>query len=146
MKVLGIIKKVFIGIFAVIFFGFAITMTILLLNVNRYGVTEINGKSFIIIREKTASEKYKRGDLLLVESRKLEDINEGDEIFVYKLNSSGVVNIDFGNIGKIYKEKDQELISFENGATYSAEFIIGEVDSVYHNIGGYLSIVQSGKK
>ena len=50
MKVLKMVKKIIIGIVLVVFFAFTITMTVLLLNYNKFGVTQFDDTSLLIIR------------------------------------------------------------------------------------------------
>lgn len=141
MKVLQVIKKVVIGILAVVFFAFAITMTILLLNYNKYGVTQFDKTSLILIRGDLTSENYKKGDLVIVESKKLEEINVGDELFVYHIDKDGSVTLDLGIVGQIHPK--EKAITFENGSTYAIEFVAGKASKVYNKIGTYLSIIES---
>ncbi len=139
MKVINWIKKIFVGILGFIFFIFAIAMTVLLLNRNDFGVTQFGDTSLIIINNQIAFENYKRGDLVLVEGRKIDKINVGDEIFVYQVNPNSTVNIDVGIVGKIHNEDN--AISFENGAAYAMKYVIGSATNIYGNLGTLLSIV-----
>ena len=65
----------------------------------------------------------------------------GDEIFTYKIDSKGDVSIDLGKIGNIYPEED--AVAFENGSTYSFEFIAGVPTETHEKIGTFLSIIES---
>lgn len=141
MKVLNAIKKLILGIIAIIFFSFVIFNTVLLLNINKYGVTQFDNISIITIKNEVTSENYKKGDVVIVQSKKLENIIIGDEIFVYKTQKTGAPIIDFGIVGEVHNEDD--AISFENGATYSSDLMIGSATKIYNNIGTYLNIVQS---
>lgn len=136
-----VFKKIIIGIFGVAFFGFALIMTVLLLNFNDFGVTQLDNKSLVIMKDEITSEKYKKGDLVIVEGKKLSEISVGDEIFAYKVDKNGVASIDLGKVGEIYP--DEEAISFENGATYAISYVVGKADKTYDNIGTYLSIIES---
>ncbi len=140
-KVLNFIKKLIVGIFAIAFFGFVIAMTILLLNFNDYGVTQFDDKSLIIIREDLSSSAYKKGDLVIVQSKKIENINPGDELFVYKVSDKKKVSIDVGLVHNTYIKEN--AIMYKNGGTYAMEFIIGEATKVYNDIGGILAIIES---
>ena len=140
-KVFEITKKVVLGILLAAFFVFVITMTLLLLNFNDYGVTQFGNKSLIIIRDKVSNENYKMGDLLIVESMKLDEIKENQEIFVYRVEHNGSVSIEVGNVDKTYS--DENAISFENGSTYSMDFVVGKATKTYNNIGKYLAIIES---
>lgn len=141
MKILKAIKKIIISIVVIAFFAFAIAMTILLLNFNDRGVTQFGDTSLVIIKGDISSEKYKKGDLVIVDSKPIRNINIGDELFVYRLENSGAVTIDVGTIGTVNLE--EKNVSFENGDAYSEEFLIGQSSKVHDKIGGYLAIIQS---
>ena len=141
MKALEVIKKIFLGILTVAFFTFAIVMTFLLLNFNDYGVTKVGDTSFVIIKDDIASEKYKKGDLVIVEEKRLRYIKEGDELFVYRVDSKGNANIEIGKVGQVHE--DSEAVSFENVDNYSYEFVIGIGKKQYSGIGSILSIIES---
>lgn len=141
MKVLNKIKNIFIGFLVVAFSIFALVMTLLLLNYNKYGVTEFGSKSLIIMDEQIANKNYKKGDLIIVEKARYDLINKGDEIFAYSVNSQGKANVEVGVVGeKFDKEK---AVSFENGASFSEDFVIGKATKTYHDLGSYLSVIES---
>jgi hypothetical protein len=144
-KVMEILKKIITGIFAVIFFAFVIAMTILLLTRNEFGVTQIDKTSMIIIRDEISSDNYTKGDIVLVKEYKIDKLEIGDEVFVYQVDSDGSATVDLGFIGEIHDVDDNtdDAIVFENGATYSIEFVIGKTDQVYPKVGNYLSIINS---
>ena len=142
MKKMNIVKKVLIGIVGFIFFSFVILMTILLLNYNEYGVTEFGDTSLILIKDKISSEKYVKGDLVLVKKKQIEDIKAGDEIFIYQVDDAkNTVHIDLGDI-KSTNLEDEEIF-FENGSAYHMDRSIGEATKVYNKIGGILSVISS---
>lgn len=141
MKVLNAIKKVVLGIIGVLYFAFALVMTILLLNYNDYGVTQFGNTSLVIINDEVANEKYDKGDLVIVESKKLEKLKVGDEIFTYRVDSKGAPHIQIGKIGEIYEA--DEAVSFENGETYSTDFIAGMAKEKHPKWGTFLAIVES---
>lgn len=141
MKVLKLIKRVFVGIVAVIFFAFALLMTVLLLNYNDYGVTQFGDTTLIIIKDEIATNKYKKGDLIFVESQKIDKIKPGDDIFAYVIDDKGRASIDLGKVKETYP--DEKAISYENGSTYAMEFVIGKGTKTYSNVGQYLSIIES---
>lgn len=140
-KALKIAKKVVLGILLAAFFVFVIAMTLMLLNFNEYGVTQFGKKSLIIIRDKVSNDSYKLGDLVVVESMKLDEIQKGQEVFVYRVEHNGSVSIEVGKVDNTYS--DENAISFENGATYSMDFVVGKSTKIYNNIGKYLAIIES---
>lgn len=140
MKVIKAIKNIIVGIIVFVFFIFAIAMTILMLNHNDFGVTQINDTTMIMIKTPVSTGNYKKGDVVLVKEKGLEEIAVGDEIFAYKIVKKKV-QINVGIVGEIH-EKDK-AISFENGDAYGADNIAGAAYKVYPEIGNYLSVVQS---
>lgn len=140
-KAIEKIKKIIIGILIFVFSCFAICMTVLLLNFNEYGVTEFGDKSLVILTRQIASKKYKRGDLVIVEKVAYETIKEGDELFTYSVDGKEKVNIDVGIVKDIYPT--EKSIAYKNGAGFSQEYIIGKATATYHDIGLYLSFIES---
>lgn len=141
MKALGIIKKIIVSIVLIAFFAFTITMTILLLNFNKFGVTQFDDTSLLIIKKGFTSETYQKNSLVVVEAKEIKDYQVGEEVFVYHLDGHGGVNIQLGVVGQIHE--DDDALTFSNGDTYSSEFIIGSGEKIYPNLGKYLSIVES---
>lgn len=141
MKVLNTIKSIILGIIMVVYFIFVIAMTVLLLNFNDYGVTEFGNKSMIIINDEISNDNYKKGDLVIVNKEKMEKMQVGQELFAYKVDEKGNVHIDLGKIGNLYPEED--AVSFENGSTYSMDFVAGVPEEKHEKIGTFLSVVES---
>ncbi len=141
MKIIQAIKKIIISIVLIVFFAFTITMTVLLLNFNKFGVTQFDETSLLIIKKNFSSETYKRGSLVFVESKNIGDYKEGEEVFVYHLDGHGGVNIQLGIVGQVFP--DDDAITFTNGGTYSSEFIMGSGTKIYPNLGRFLSIIES---
>ncbi|MBQ3511682.1 MAG: hypothetical protein IJA30_05230 [Bacilli bacterium] len=140
-KVFETIKKILIGVVGTAYFLFALAMTILLLNYNDYGVTQFGNKSLIIMTDNVASESYKKGDLVIVEAKKAEQLEKGQEVFTYRIDSKGIPMIQIGKVGEVYVEDD--AIAFENGETYSMEFVAGVGTKSYESLGTALSIIES---
>ena len=141
MRVLKGIKK-FIGyILIVIFYAYALLMTVLLLNFNDYGITKINDTSIVIINDQISNENYKKGDVVFVEEQRLENLKVGQEIFTYRVNTKGNVEIEVGTIGEVYP-KDL-AISFENGEMYEDKYIIGTKIKKISKIGNVLKVLES---
>ena len=55
MKVLSKIKDIVISIILIVFFLFALAMTILVLNYNEYGLTQFGDKVLLVIEEDFSS-------------------------------------------------------------------------------------------
>lgn len=141
MKALKVFKKTFIIVFAFLYFTFALIMTVLLLNFNDYGVTQFGDMSLMVLKSKISNEDYKKGDLVIVEAVEVSEVNVGDTIFAYKVNSDNDTEIQVGKVGQVYE--DQRSISFENGNTFSDDFIAGSPVKVYSGLGSFLSVIES---
>ena len=135
------VKEVLLTILGVIYFAFALCITILLLNYNDYGVTQFGDKQFILIKEDLSIGDYQQGDLVLVKSVKMENIQIGDKLFTYRIDKNKKIHIEYGVVGDVY-ETDQS-ISFENGASYSIDFIAGKAYETHPKVGTYLSFIES---
>lgn len=140
-KILEKIKNFILGVLGCIFFAFAISVTVLLLNFNKYGLTQFGSTTFVMVSDFITSDTYKKGDLVLVKSERLTNIEIGEEIFVYRIIGNNKVLVEVGKVGQIYPEEDN--IAFENGDIFSSEFVIGTADKVYNKVGTYLSIIES---
>ena len=62
MKVLKFIKGVLINVLGLVFFVFALGMTVLLLSYNDYGLSEFGNKTLILMTDNIYSENYEKGD------------------------------------------------------------------------------------
>jgi len=140
-KVIKTIKSVLFTIVGIAYFAFALFMTILLLNFNEYGVTQFGKKQLILIREELAIPDYNKGDLVIVEEVKVENVKVGDKLFTYKINKDREAEIQYGVVGNVYVEDD--AISYENGETYSSDFIGGKAIESHPKYGTFLSIIES---
>lgn len=145
MKLLKVIKKTIIVILYVVFFSFAIFMAILLASFNDFGVTQMGDTSVVIIKKEIASDNYKKWDVVLVGKKEVNELSVGDEVFAYKLGKNNSVSIDLGIIDGIFpgSGSQDDLVTFENGVTYSMEYVIGKSTKVYNDVGKYLSVIES---
>lgn len=141
MKIIKNIGKFLLGVVIFFYFMFVIFNTVLLLNINRYRVTEMFNHTVITLTNKVSINKYKRGDIVFAEKRRLEELNPGDELFIYKVQKTGAPVIDVGIVGEIHME--DEVVSFEDGSTYDTKFLAGVPVKTIPKWGTPLSIVQS---
>ena len=141
MKVLEAIKNFIIFVVVVAYFAFALFMTVLLLNYNRFNITQFGNDSLVMINENISNEAYQKGDLVIVKKIKFEEMEKGQYLFTYRIDNRRVATIQVGKIGTIYEE--EKAITFENGETYSDEFIAGVEVKKYPKIGGILSVIES---
>lgn len=141
VKVFKMIKSIIFTIVGTLYFAFALCMTILLLNFNEYGVTQFGKKQMVLIKDELAIKDFNKGDLVIVENLELDKINVGDKIFTYKINKQKRAEIQYGVIGDVYL--DEKAISYENGDTYSEEYVAGRAIESHPKVGTFLSIIES---
>ena len=140
-KIVDGIKSFLSFVLFVIYFVFALVMTILLLNFNDFGITQFGNTSLIVINDKISNDEFAKGNLVVVESGKIEDYKVGDYVFTYRVGADRIPTVQVGKIGTIYPEENS--VAFENGEAYSTEYIAGTAVKQYEKIGTYLSIIES---
>ena len=106
-------------------------------------VTELDALANIDFATRQVKDEFKQLTMLrLGTSGALqEDIKVGEYIFTYKVGRDHVPVVQLGKVGSVYA--DEDAISFENGETYSVEFIAGRPVSQHEKIGGILSVIES---
>ena len=125
----------------------AITLTVFLLNYNDYGVTEIGGKTLIIVNDDSLQPNYKKGDLVVVDNAKNDDINENDYIFFYEESREKKTVII--NLGRVISKKEvnetETTYKLEGDVDFSSEYVIGTTKDakVYSSLGSVLSVLES---
>ena len=92
-KVLKGLGIVLVGVYLVV----AITLTVFLLNYNKYNITELNNKSLIIVRDEELKPDFQKGDLVIVNKDANKDIKVGDKIFFYD-NYKQTVSVNLGTV------------------------------------------------
>ncbi len=140
-KVLKIVAIVFAAIYIVIALG----LTICLLNYNQYNITVLGNKTFIIVRDEELKPSFEKGNLVVVQKNKNEDIKVGDEIFFYNVHQNEV-GVNFGNVVRKEKVTDTETtFIMEGDLKISSEYVIGkaETSKIYNNLGSILSFLES---
>ena len=76
-KVLKGLGIVLVGVYLVV----AITLTVFLLNYNKYNITELNNKSLIIVRDEELKPDFQKGDLVIVDGIEgIAIINPSEEV------------------------------------------------------------------
>lgn len=140
-KVLKIIGIILASIYALV----AITLTIFLLNYNKYNITEINNKSLIIVRDDELKPDFKKGDLVIVNKDASNDIKVGDKIFFYD-NYKKVISVNLGTV--LEKEKvtrNETTFIVDGDYAVSSEYVIGtsRTSKSYSKLGSILSVLES---
>ena len=134
-KVLKIIGGIFLAAYVVV----AIVLTVLLLNYNKYNVTEINGNTFIIVKDEELKPSFQKGDLVIVKRNAMKEVEIGDKIFFYDIYE--------GNVSVNKEEVTRKETRFIVDGDYAIppEDFIGKASTskVYSNWGLVISILES---
>lgn len=134
------VKSILVTIFCFIYFSFALSMTVLLLNFNDYGVTQFGETSIVVLKEKVNFGGFKKGQVVIVESESVSNYQVGDIVFTYRVINK-IPHIEVGKVGEVYL--NERAIAYENGDTYSEEYIIGKPTKTYNKMGTFLAVIQS---
>ena len=140
LKILGIVLLVPYVITAII-------VTVFLLNYNEYGVTKMGDKTYITVTGDELAPNYKKGDLVVVENKSNDDINENDYIFFYEESrEKKTVIISLARVISKRRVTDSETtFKLEGDVDYSSEYVIGSTKNtkVYSGWGGVLAALES---
>lgn len=140
LKIMGLVLLVPYVIIAII-------LTVFLMNYNKYGVTELGGKTYIPVTDNELLPNYKKGDLLVVKNSSNSDINENDKIFFYEQNrEKKTVIINLARVVSKRVISDTETTyTLEGDVEYSSEYVIGTTKDtkVYSDLGSIVSILES---
>ena len=140
-KVLKELGIVLVGVYAIV----AITLTVFLLNYNKYNITELNNKSLIIVRDEELKPDFQKGDLVIVNRDANKDIKVGDKIFFYD-NYKQTVSVNLGTV--LEKEtinKEESTFVVDGDHAVSSEYVIGtaRTSKTYSKLGTILGILES---
>lgn len=136
-------KKLILNILVIIYIVIAIFLTILLLSYNEFKVTEIGGKSLIIIKDNDLSPEYNKGDLVIVNSE--DSVKVGQKVFYYDSNDSKI-KIKEGVIEDIEQLTSKETAyTLEGEKKIAGKYLIGTTDTakVMKNVGTVLGVIES---
>lgn len=118
-------------------------VTVYLLNYNKYNVSQFGKNSILIMDEEL--DKFKSGDLLVVNKNKNEDIKVGDYIFFYDIKSKENI-VNYGKVNSTYKVNEKETTyTMSDNFPLSSEYVIGKGETavVISELGAILSVIAS---
>ena len=124
----------------------ALIITIFLLNYNQYGVTEIGGRTLIIVDNDDLGSNYKKGDLVVVKKANNSEVNAGDYIFFYEQSrEKKTVIINLGRvISKRQVNETETTYKLEGDVDYSSEYVIGTTKDakIYSSLGSIIAALE----
>ncbi len=134
------ILKVFLIVFLILYLGIEVLVTICLLNFNENGITEIGNTSWVI-PDKDFSDKYEKGDLLIVSKGALEEVGIGDYIFFYNPSENDIIN--YAEVNNIIDTNGYYSYSVGNNYTVYSDYYIGKDVTLLKNVGSVLKVLES---
>ena len=135
--------KILLWIISIIYFLIVILISILVIKENEYGITTFGNNYYVIINENSENDVYKNGDLVIVENKKIDELKESEEVFLYKSNSNNEVNIKIGKIKDINLESNPKYIIVDNDiGFYREDSILGIYKNQYNNIGKIINFLE----
>lgn len=143
-KIFEKIRKIVLLIVLFSYFVLIISVSILLLSKNEYGVSQFDDKVLILINNEIANNDYKNGDLVIVKNVEFKDLKTQDEIFIYKPDEKkGTVQIIVSNISQIEFGDTNNVTIAKDNTVWSDDYIIGKYSKKYENLGKVLSFLES---
>lgn len=123
----------------------AVVLTVLLLNYNKYNITEINGNTFIIVKDEELKPNFQKGDLVIVKKNGSKEVETGDKIFFYDIYK-GKVSVNLGTVVEVEQlNRNERNFIVDGNYSISNEDFIGKASTskVYNNLGTVVSILES---
>lgn len=137
-------KKIFLGVFVTLYIIVSTLVTTCLLHFNDYRISEFGDKSIIIVNKNNKLDDFKNGSLLIV-SKDLNDIKNGDKIFYYDTyeNKASIKVDTVNNVEKITDSEKTFLLG--NDKYLSSEYVIGKVNgtNIIMYLGYILNLLES---
>lgn len=142
-KVLRIVRNIIFGVFLVIYLSIIIGASTLVLKRNDFGYTQFGNKSLIDIKEDTNN--YTKGQLVVVETKSIENLKAGDEVFIYQTNQTEkTVKVVSSTIKEVITEESNPYITIDlDNSAWGQDYIAGQMSKVYNKVGGVLTFVES---
>ena len=138
-----IVLKVFGYILMICYFLLAISISILVLKENEYGLTKFGNKYLVVIDIDSENDNYKSGDLVIVKSKQLNDFKEGEEIFLYTSKINNKVDIKICTVKEVSIGTDPEYITTkEDIGYYRKDSILGISTKKIKTIGGIIDFLK----
>lgn len=121
-------KKIVWSILGLVYILITVMITIFLLAHNDYNLAEIGDNTYFVI--KNDNEKYDKGDLLLIDHTKSNNIAIGKDIFYYNTYTDSM-KVDIAKIVDVEVISSKETTYLlDNDAYISSEYVIGSMDDV----------------
>lgn len=121
-------KRAIGTILFVVYAIIAILVTVLLLSFNEYNCSQLFGYTVYIVNDDSLEPEYKEGSILLIKETNDKHVQEGDEIFLYKVINSK----EYEFVNRKLEEKTQQgrhiIYKVENGESYDSAYFVGKAE------------------
>lgn len=138
-------KKIIIAIS--IFYAINICIFVfLLLTRNSLGFYEVGNRYYINSSNLVDNSVYKKGNIIVVEKVRFEDIKQDDDIILYKrLKTEKNVLFIISKVDEVNNDKNGKYITIKNDKYHwNDKNIVGSVKGIYHGVGYFVYIFDSG--
>ena len=123
-------KRVISTILFVVYSIIAIAVTVLLLSFNEYNCSEIGDYTVYLVNDDALEPEYDQGSILLIKSTSDKHVQEGDEIFLYKVINSSEYEIVTRKLVQKTQQGSHIVYTVNGGENYASDYFIGKADEV----------------
>ena len=136
------IIKILLIVFAVLYAGVAIFVTVCLLNLNKQRITELGDTSIVIVNDEFSSE-YEKGDLLFIKKDKTEaaKIVAGDYIFFYNPGENNVIN--YAEVNNVIESNGNYTFVLNTNYNVYYDYYVWRNTSTLKGAGTVLEVLES---
>lgn len=136
------IVKILLIVFAILYAGVAIFVTVCLLNFNDQRITELGDISIVIVNDEFSND-YKKGDLLFLNRSKEEasKVEVGDYIFFYNPSENGVIN--YAEVNDITTSNNNKIFVLADNYNVYYDYYVGAEPLNMKGFGNILSVLES---
>lgn len=140
-----IVLKILLGIVACLYVTVAVFLTVCLLNLNKYNLSEFETKTYVITEDDALKPDYEKNSLIVVKTNELDTIVKGDKIFFYNTYAHEV-SVSYALVTKVEKiSEDETTFTLEGDKPISDDFVIGKASTAkeYKSVGKVLKVLES---
>lgn len=137
--------KILLWVVAIFYFICIMILSLFILKENKYGITVINNKSYVIINDYNKNATNKKGSLVIVKNMEMSSLMVNDEVYVYESDKNNKVVVNTGIVESVHDKTDglEPYIKLKNNkAYYRSDAIIGIPSKKISKIGGILEVLE----
>lgn len=137
--------KILLWIIAIFYFSCIILLSLFILKENKYGVTVINNKTYVIINDSNKNSTNKKGSLVIVKNMDINSLMVNDEVYVYESDKKNIVYVNTGIVESVHDNSEglEPYVRLkDNNSYYRSEAIIGIPSKKISKIGGIIEYLE----